>query len=216
MITIKRHPNLDNWLNISFFGKLIEQTTCRAEALQIAGKLSRKHKDAEIYDLDANPIHLRHEQATRKSWDVQPFCDYLDWQSNHHFTQGQSRLWAKEKRQNPFCGLRTCERWSASRTTRRSFRAFMIKKISVLCRWVAFVFAMGLLWFALSMYASLLFNLWLGTYYFFCRGFSSFGWCFRIPLRLKHLRDWHGNRGAISPKALRANDLSPKKTKLFS
>ena len=67
MITIKRHPNLDNWLNVSFFGKLIEQTTCRVEALQIAGKLSRKHKDAEIYDLDASPIHLRNEQVTKHS-----------------------------------------------------------------------------------------------------------------------------------------------------
>jgi len=67
MITIKRHPNLDNWINVSFFGKLIEQTTCRVEALQIAGKLSRKHKDAEIYDLDANPIHLRNEQVTKHS-----------------------------------------------------------------------------------------------------------------------------------------------------
>lgn len=67
MITIKRHPNLDNWLNISFFGKLIDQTTSRVEALAIAGKLSRKNKDAEVYDLDANPIHLRNGQLTKNS-----------------------------------------------------------------------------------------------------------------------------------------------------
>ena len=63
MITIKRHPNLDNWINISFFGKIIEQTTSRAEALKIAESVSRKHK-AKVYDLDHNPIHLRHEKTS--------------------------------------------------------------------------------------------------------------------------------------------------------
>lgn len=67
MITIKRHPNLDNWLNISFFGKLIDQTTSRVEALAIAGKLSRKNKNAQVYDLDANPIHLRDGKVTKNS-----------------------------------------------------------------------------------------------------------------------------------------------------
>lgn len=67
MITIKRHPNLDNWLNISFFGKLIDQTTDRVQALAIAGKLSRKNKNAEIYDLDANPIHLRNGKSASNS-----------------------------------------------------------------------------------------------------------------------------------------------------
>jgi hypothetical protein len=59
MITIKRHPNLDNWINISFFGKLIEQTTSRAKALRLATALSRKNNDVVIHDLDELPIHLR-------------------------------------------------------------------------------------------------------------------------------------------------------------
>jgi len=61
MITIKRHPNLNNWINISFFGKVIEQTTSRAEALRIAEKTSRKHK-TKIYDID-----LRNGQSTKHS-----------------------------------------------------------------------------------------------------------------------------------------------------
>lgn len=66
MITIKRHPNLDNWINISFFGKLVEQTTSRAKALRFASALSRKH-NANIFDLDEKPIHERNAQATSNS-----------------------------------------------------------------------------------------------------------------------------------------------------
>ena len=66
MITIKRHPNLDNWINISFFGKIIEQTTSRAEALKVAESVSRKHR-AKVYDLDKNRIHLRNAKPARIS-----------------------------------------------------------------------------------------------------------------------------------------------------
>ena len=74
----------------------------------------------------------------------------------------------------------------------------MIHKILFCLSVVYFIFACSCLVFGCAMFAQLISNgLWLGTYYFFCRGFSSFGWCFRIPLRLRHLRDWHENRGPI-------------------
>tara|TARA_B100000287_G_scaffold77774_1_gene69888 strand:+ start:672 stop:836 length:165 start_codon:yes stop_codon:yes gene_type:complete len=50
MITIKRHPNLNNWIEIRFFSQLIDQVTGRAQALRIAHDLS-KQKKAKVYDL---------------------------------------------------------------------------------------------------------------------------------------------------------------------
>jgi len=51
MITIKRHPNLNNWIEIRFFSKLIDQVTGRAQAVRIAERFSKKNKGAKIYDL---------------------------------------------------------------------------------------------------------------------------------------------------------------------
>tara|TARA_B100000073_G_scaffold308534_1_gene279597 strand:- start:381 stop:548 length:168 start_codon:yes stop_codon:yes gene_type:complete len=51
MITIKRHPNLNNWIEIRFFSKLIDQVTGRAQAVRIAERVAKKNKGAKIYDL---------------------------------------------------------------------------------------------------------------------------------------------------------------------
>ena len=50
MITIKRHPNLTNWLEIRFYSEVLDQVVGRAQALRIAQNLG-KTKNAEVYDL---------------------------------------------------------------------------------------------------------------------------------------------------------------------
>ena len=129
MITIKRHPNLDNWLNISFFGKLIDQTTDRVQALAIAGKLSRKNKNAEIYDLDANPIHLRNGKSASNSWGVEPFRADCYSRSSNHLAKGLCILRTKTKRQNLIHRLRTRKLRQAKRNWTRNIRIIMIDKI---------------------------------------------------------------------------------------
>jgi hypothetical protein len=58
MITIKRHANLDNWINIFRFNKVIEQTTCKAKAMRIAKAIARS-KNEPIVDADEGAIHAR-------------------------------------------------------------------------------------------------------------------------------------------------------------
>ena len=50
MITIKRHPNLTNWIEIRFFAELVDQVVGRAKALRIASHLASK-KNAQVVDL---------------------------------------------------------------------------------------------------------------------------------------------------------------------
>jgi|TARA_R110000824_G_scaffold108466_1_gene255508 hypothetical protein len=49
MITIKRHPNLTNWLEIRFFSEVLDQVVGRAKALRIATHLAKK-KNAQVVD----------------------------------------------------------------------------------------------------------------------------------------------------------------------
>ncbi len=58
MITIKRHANLDNWINILHFNKVIEQTTSRVKALRLA-KAIAKSKNEVLVDADLGKIHHR-------------------------------------------------------------------------------------------------------------------------------------------------------------
>ena len=51
MITIKRHSNLDNWINIFLNGKLFKQLTSRSKAVKIARTLG-KIKGLKVLDLD--------------------------------------------------------------------------------------------------------------------------------------------------------------------
>ena len=53
MITIETHPNLSNWIDLRFFGKLVDQFTSRAKAVSVAKALAKKHS-GRILDLDNN------------------------------------------------------------------------------------------------------------------------------------------------------------------
>ena len=44
MITITLNKNFTKWLNITMFGKLIDNATNSAKAMQIASQLQRQHK----------------------------------------------------------------------------------------------------------------------------------------------------------------------------
>jgi ribosomal protein L32E len=50
MITIKRHPNLTNWLEIRFFSELVEQVVGHAQAVRIASHIA-KEKKSQVVDL---------------------------------------------------------------------------------------------------------------------------------------------------------------------
>lgn len=45
MITISRNPNFKEWLNITMFGKLIDNAKSTARALHIAHQMQIKHKE---------------------------------------------------------------------------------------------------------------------------------------------------------------------------
>jgi hypothetical protein len=50
MITIKRHPNLTNWLEVRFFSELIDQVTGHAQALKLAQTTAR-NRGGKVFDL---------------------------------------------------------------------------------------------------------------------------------------------------------------------
>ena len=65
MITIKRHVNFDNWINVNFYGKVVDQFTCRLQAHAFAKKLSKKYK-AKVVNLDCGPRHLEKNRESNK------------------------------------------------------------------------------------------------------------------------------------------------------
>ena len=44
MITIKQNLNFSNWLNINFFGELIDNAKNASEAMKIAKKIQKEEK----------------------------------------------------------------------------------------------------------------------------------------------------------------------------
>ncbi len=46
MITISRNPNFKEWLNITMFGKLVDNAKSTARALHIAHQMQIKHKES--------------------------------------------------------------------------------------------------------------------------------------------------------------------------
>lgn len=56
MITIKRHSNLDNWINLALNGKVFKQLTSRSKAVKIA-KTMGKIKGLPVLDLDEGEKH---------------------------------------------------------------------------------------------------------------------------------------------------------------
>ena len=48
MIAIRKNPNFSNWLQVFSFGKLVDEFTRKAEAVDLAGSLARNHKQKYI------------------------------------------------------------------------------------------------------------------------------------------------------------------------
>ena len=48
MIAIKNNPNFSNWLQVFSFGKLVDEFTRKAEAIDLAQSLARNHKQKYI------------------------------------------------------------------------------------------------------------------------------------------------------------------------
>jgi|TARA_A100001015_G_C14689771_1_gene593983 hypothetical protein len=44
MITISRNQNFKEWLNVSLFGKVVDNAKRSAQALRIASEIQEKHK----------------------------------------------------------------------------------------------------------------------------------------------------------------------------
>jgi len=51
MITIKRHVNLDNWIEVRFFNQLLEQFTSSSRAYAFA-RDQAEEKRVQVYNLD--------------------------------------------------------------------------------------------------------------------------------------------------------------------
>ena len=51
MITIKRHVNLDNWIEVRFFGKLLDQFTSSSRAYAFA-RDTAEEKKVKVYNFD--------------------------------------------------------------------------------------------------------------------------------------------------------------------
>jgi hypothetical protein len=51
MIKIERHVNLDNWINVSIYNKLVDQFTSRVHAVSYAKKLAQERR-MKVLDLD--------------------------------------------------------------------------------------------------------------------------------------------------------------------
>ena len=59
MITIERHPNLDNWIEVRYFGKLLDQFTSTVQAYAFAKKQAQDKK-AQLYNFDKGELK-RHD-----------------------------------------------------------------------------------------------------------------------------------------------------------
>ena len=51
MITIKRHPNLDNWIEVRYFGKLLDQFTSAIKAHRFASQQAAEKK-TRVFNFD--------------------------------------------------------------------------------------------------------------------------------------------------------------------
>ena len=51
MITIERHPNLDNWIEVRYFGKLLDQFTSTIKAHKFASQQATKKK-TRVFNFD--------------------------------------------------------------------------------------------------------------------------------------------------------------------
>jgi len=49
MLSVERHPNLDNWFEVRAFGKMLDQFTSAVRAIQFAKKIQKQKKIDSIY-----------------------------------------------------------------------------------------------------------------------------------------------------------------------
>lgn len=48
MIAIRKNPNFSNWLQVFSFGKLVDEFTRKADAVDLAESLARNHREKYI------------------------------------------------------------------------------------------------------------------------------------------------------------------------
>jgi hypothetical protein len=53
MIKIERHVNLNNWINVSIYNKLVDQFSSRIEAVRFAKRIAKERR-MKVLDLDDN------------------------------------------------------------------------------------------------------------------------------------------------------------------
>ena len=58
MIAIRKSPNFSNWLQVFSFGKLVDEFTRKAEAVDLAESLARNHKEKYI-SLQGQPVKVK-------------------------------------------------------------------------------------------------------------------------------------------------------------
>jgi len=48
MITIKKHKNFSNWFQVFSFGKMVDEFTKRADAVELAHSIARNKEESHI------------------------------------------------------------------------------------------------------------------------------------------------------------------------
>ena len=49
MLSVERHPNLDNWFEVRIFGRLVDQITSAVKAIKLAKEIQKEDKFDSIY-----------------------------------------------------------------------------------------------------------------------------------------------------------------------
>jgi hypothetical protein len=49
MLSVERHPNLDNWFEVRIFGRLVDQFTSAVKAIKLAKEIQKEDKFDSIY-----------------------------------------------------------------------------------------------------------------------------------------------------------------------
>jgi hypothetical protein len=49
MLSVERHPNLDNWFEVRVFDRLVDQFTSAVKAIKLAKEIQKEDKFDSIY-----------------------------------------------------------------------------------------------------------------------------------------------------------------------
>ena len=49
MLSVERHPNLDNWFEVRVFDRLVDQFTSAVKAIKLAKEIQKEEKFDSIY-----------------------------------------------------------------------------------------------------------------------------------------------------------------------